>query len=167
MSDDRAANVQTLRAFCARHPTWVLFDETGPALHEIASGKRLPLPLRELVSVAERQNLQTGQPYLLLELGDGRELALAEMGVAFPPIAPQVPQAPPLPPVVCLKDFAAVLAQLQHLAFEHPEEKLDRTGLDLMVLGLGILQGARHLGFDIGEEERALDAVLTALEKRR
>ena len=120
-----------------------------------------------MVAAEERENGQTHRPYLMLRFGDGHEIALADIGVAFPPVAPAVPQAPALPPVVCLQDFRAVYAQLQHQAIDHPEQKLDRSVLDAMVLGLGILEGARRVGFDISEEERALEAVLSELEKRR
>lgn len=167
MTADRTAALQVLRAFCQRHPSWVLFDEPTCTLLEVASGKRLALLAKELTEVLERVNAETNEPYLLVEFGDGRELALGSMGVAFPPVAPDVPQAPPLPPVVCLADFGAVFGQLQHVAVAHRDQKLDRTGLDMMMLALGILDGARRVGFDVGEEERALEAVLTELERRR
>jgi hypothetical protein len=167
MAGDRAALLQSIRAFCARHPTWVLFDEPSVALFEPATAKALSLKVSELQAVVERQNAQTGEPYLLLELGDGRELALCQAGIAFPPLAPSVPQAPELPQVVCLKDFAAAYAQLRHQALDHPDYRLDHTGLDLMVLALGILGGARRAGFEVTQEERELEAVLDVLEKRR
>ena len=167
MTDARPALVQTLRAFCERHPGWALFDEPTGELLEIASGKRLRLPVRELVAAEERVNAVTRRPYLVLRFGDGHELALADIGLAFPPVAPAVPQAPQLPPVVCFQDFRAALAQLQHQAAAHRDQKLDRAVLDLMVLALGILEGARRVGFDVSDEERALEAVLSELEKRR
>ena len=167
MSGESSATTARLRAFCQRHPTWVAFHEPTAKLLEIGSGKRLGLSLKELVAAEERTNAESGMPYLMLRFGDGSEVALAEMGVAFPPVAPNVPQAPELPPVVCLKDFRAVLAHLQHQAVAHREEKLDRSSLDLVVLALGILEGARAVGFEVSEEERALDEVLGGLEKRR
>ncbi len=164
---DRSAILQTIRAFCEHHPTWVLFDELARTLLEVGSGKRLPLPAHELTEAVERQNTTMEEPYLLVELGDGREVALSSMGFAFAPISPNVPQAPPIPPVVCLADFRTIQEKLRHQAFDHPEEKLSRTVLDLMVLALGILEGARHIGLDISHEERQLEAVLGELEKRR
>ena len=167
MTVERSSLVQTLRAFCAGHPGWALLDEPSGELLEVASGKRLRLALAELVAAEVRENPQTRQPYLMLGFGDGHEIAIADIGIAFAPVAPAVPQAPELPPVVCLRDFRAAYAQLHHQAVEHPEQKLDRTLLDVMVLALGILEGARRVGFDVSEEERALEAVLTELERRR
>ncbi|MGC4116238.1 MAG: hypothetical protein QM765_17000 [Myxococcales bacterium] len=165
---DRSALVQTLRAFCARRPTWALYDEQSGDSLEIASGKRLHVPVTDLVTVEERPNSQTGMPYLLLGFGDGREIAIADIGIAFPAVTPSgVPQAPTLPPVVCFQDYRAAYAQLRHHVDDHPDEKPDRSVLDLMMLALGILEGARVAGFDISREERELEAVLTELEKRR
>ena len=166
MGAERTAIAEGIRAFCARHPQWILFDEPGNALFEVASGKRLPLPLTEVVSATERENAQTRRPYLLIGFGDGKEIALADVGVAFPPVVPNVPQTPELPGVVCLQDFRLVLDQLQHQALDHPEQKLQRATLDLMVFALAILEGARRIGFDVSEEERLLEQTLTELEKR-
>jgi len=166
MGTERTAIAEGIRAFCARHPQWVLFDEPGGVLLEVASGKRLPLPMTEVVSATERENRETHRPYLLIAFGDGKEIALADVGVAFPPVVPNVLQAPELPGVVCLQDFRLVLDQLQHQAVDHPEQKLARSTLDMMVFALAILEGARRIGFDISEEERVLEKVLAELEKR-
>jgi hypothetical protein len=123
--------------------------------------------VKDVVGAEDRVNAESRVPYLMVRFGDGMEIALADIGVAFAPVAPPVPQAPLLPPVVCLQDFRAVFAQLQHQALEHPDQKPTRSTLDMMVLALGILEGARRVGFEISGEERALDEVLTALEKRR
>ena len=167
MQGDRAALVQSLRAFCASHPGWALFDEPSATLFEPASGKALALPVQGLVAVEERANVVSGAPYMFVELGDGRQLALCEAGVAFPPAPPPLPQAPQLPPVVCLADYRVVLAQLRHQALDHPEAKMERAVVDLMAAALGILEGARRAGFEISQEERELEAVLSELEKRR
>ncbi len=168
MTADRSSLVQTLRAFCARHPSWALFDEPSGELWEVASGKRLRLDLATLVAAEERTNTQTGAPYLMLGFGDGHEIAVADLGIAFPAATPAaLPQAPTLPPVVCLQDYRAAHAQLRHYVVDHPGERPDRSVLDLMALALGILEGARVAGFDVSSEERELDAVLTELEKRR
>lgn len=163
---DRAGATAALRAFCAAHPAWALFDEAGEMLYDVGAGRGLRLPLGEVVGVAERLNAQTGRPYLVVVLGGGGQLALADAGIAFPPLAQPIPQAPPMPPVVCLGDFAAALGRLRHQVFGHPDQKPDRTTLDLVALCLGILGGARQVGFDVAVEERALEPVLEELEKR-
>ena len=167
MTGDRSALVQTLRAFCAKHPTWALFDEPTGDLFEIASGKKLHLHLPDLVAAEERVNSESGGQYLTLGFADGHEIALADIGVAFPAVRPAVPHAPTLPPVVCMQDFRAAYAQLRHHVVDHPDEKPDRSVLDLMVMALAILEGARQVGFDISGEERELDTLLSELEKRR
>jgi hypothetical protein len=127
----------------------------------------LPVPLREVVEISERANAVRGEPYLLVELGDGRQFALADIGVAFPPVMPNVPQAPEMPQVVCLRDFHTVHGQLEHMIYAHPEERPPREALDMVALALAILEGARHIGYDISDEERALEALLSEIERRR
>jgi hypothetical protein len=167
MEPSRAKLVATLRAFCAAHPGFVLFDEPTSTLLEIRTGKRLPIPLSELVAVSERINATNGQPYLRIELGDGRQLAIASVGIAFPTIPPGVPGAPPLPAVACLGDLAGVRAQIAHLLETTRGQKPPREAVDLVVLALGILEGARRAGFEVSEEERDLDRLLNEIERRR
>ena len=166
MIEGREAILAALRGFGAAHPAWVVFDEPSETLLEVASGRTLKLPVREIAGVVERQNAVTGQPYLLVELGDGRELALAEAGIAFPPSVPAVPQAPTMPPVVCMRDFDALQRQLARALAEQPEGRPPREVLDAVAVGIGILEGARRIGLDISEEERRLDGLLGELERR-
>ncbi len=167
MGQDRSQMVAAVRAYCAAHPRWVLFDEPTQTLLEVATGKSLLLPAAEMTQAVARTNSQTGHPYLLIELGDGRELALCDAGIAFPPVAPAVPQAPEMPPVTCLSDFAQLTSHLSHLLYGHPDDKPGRETLDIVAVCLGILDGARRVGFDISREEKQLDQLLEELEKRK
>jgi hypothetical protein len=165
MPNERAANLAGIGAFCRAHPTWVLFDEAAGELFEVATGKRLRLPVAGASEVLERTNAQTGRPYLLVELEDGREFALCDAGIAFAPVRPG--GGPELPSVVCLKDFGTVRDRVAHQLFGHRDEKPGRETLDAVMLALGILEGARRVGFDISVEERDLELLLTELERRR
>jgi len=167
MPSDSAECVRAIAAFCAAHPSWVLFDEADETLLEIVTGKRLRLSLGEVTEVLSRTNEQTGRPYLVIQLADQRELALCDAGIAFAPVAPSPGGGPELPAVVCLRDLQTVRNSVAHALFGHRDEKPGREVVDAVMLALGILEGARRAGFDIGEEEREMDLLLTELEKRR
>ncbi len=167
MTFDASANTRAIAAFCTAHPTWVLLDEESGTLLEVATGKRLRIPLGEVAEAVCRTNAQTQAPYLLLQLADQRELALCDAGIAFPPVAPGGPGGPELPAVVCLKDFRTVRDAIAHALFGHRDEKPGRDAVEAVMLALAILEGARRVGFDVGEEERELDLLLTELERRR
>ncbi len=168
MPPDRAISLRAIAVFCAAHPGWVLFDEGTETFLEVATGKRLSVQLSQVIGAHERTNERTGRPYLLVELDDHRELALCDAGIGFAPQA-QVQGAgvPELPPVVCLKDFRTVRDSIAHALFGHPGEEPGRQTVEAVMLALGILGGARHLGFEVGTEERDLDQLLAELEKRR
>lgn len=162
----RATQLSAIRSFCARLPGSVLFDEPGDSLMDAFSGKSLALNREELVSVEERTKKGSAELYLLLSYGDGRQLALADVGIAFAPDTRNTGELPELPSVVCFRDYATLLSRLKHQLFDHPDRPAERSTAALVMSCLAILDGARAIGFEVGREERELEAHLTELEKR-
>src|SRR5262245_28554655 len=110
-----------VRAFCVKNPLSVSFDAASKSLLDVYSGKPLALDLATVVQALERTASDTGERYLLLVLADGRQVALARAGIAFPP--DPVNSGPiPLPPVVCWRDFRNVERQVAHVLGAHPGE---------------------------------------------
>lgn len=155
-----------LRAWCALPGAAVLFDEAGAALFDVQSAKALPLALVELTGVEEAKDSQTGQPYLRLSFGNGRQLALTAAGVAFAPATGNTGPLPELPTAVCLGDLSRLLDRLKHELYGHPEEAPSRDAARLVLWCLAVLEGARAIGFETGREEKELDAHLKELERR-
>jgi len=155
-----------VREHCARQPAAVLFDEPGQALLDVPSGKALALPAADLARVEEQKDTQTGRPYLRLTLGDGRELALTQAGVAFAPRFGNTGPLPELPGAVCFGDYGKLLGQLRHELYGHPDREPTRDTAKLLLLCIAILDGARAAGFEVGREEAELEALLRELEKR-
>ncbi|MHB8877043.1 MAG: hypothetical protein ACYC8T_25385 [Myxococcaceae bacterium] len=162
----RSAIIARVRAFCARPGSAVLFDETGPSLLDVPSGKVLPLPLSSLRGVEEKQDAQTGKLYLRLEFGDGRQLALTAAGVAFAALFANTGPLPELPPAVCWSDFSSLLGKLKHELYGHPDREPTRDTAKLLLCCIAVLDGARAAGFEVGPEEQDLEANLRELEKR-
>jgi hypothetical protein len=157
----RAAQLAKLRAHCAKAPPAVLFDEPGALLMDVSSGKTLPLDLAALEKVEDRINAETKNPY-----GDGRQLALSEVGIAFPPDLTNTGPLPELPEVVCFRDYATLMARLKHDLYGHQDREPTRETVKLLMMCIAIVDGARAQRFEIGREEKELEWHLKELEKR-
>jgi len=164
---DRAAQRTALERFVRDRPAAVLYDAEGPALLDVFSGKALPLDWRRVTRVAEARNSETGAPYLAVLRDDGRQVVLADVGVAFAPSTASTGPLPGLPPVVCFRDFAATEARLSHYLLGHPGDPVTRSHLDLFAFLLAVLDGARDVGFEVSREERRLEGLLAEIEARR
>jgi hypothetical protein len=164
---DRAAQKTLLERFAREHASSLLLDAAGPALLDVFSGKTLPVDWSRLEGVAEARNRDTGAPYLALLRDDGRQVILADVGIAFEPLATAVGPLPGLPPVVCFRDFAATAGRIEHLLVDHPGEPVTRDHLDLFLFLVAVVDGARAVGFDVSPEERRLERILGEIEARR
>lgn len=163
-----AAGAEALIArHCASPFSAVLFDRASAELYDVGAHRRLPLDVRRLEAAEEKRNKETGRPYLALLRDDGRQLLLTEFGVAFEPVPVAGGSLDGLPPAVCLRDFAAALGRLDHLLDAHADAPAGREALDLVMLGVTILAGARGIGFDVTKEERDLEARLERIERAR
>ncbi len=162
---DRAALRARIERFAREHPGSVLFD--GERLLDVPSGKTLPLDLGHVSSAEERRDLDTGRPYLALTREDGTEVALADQGIAFPPVTAGTGPLEGLPHAVCLRDLQGAEGRLTHFLLGHPGEKPERAHVSLFLFCLAVVDGARAAGFEVSREERRLEALLNELEARR
>jgi hypothetical protein len=166
VSGEQSEKLATIRAFCAGSNPVVLFDEPGDALLDLASGKSLPLDAAKLDKVERRVNPETQASYLALSWESGRQVALAEMGVAFAPDLRNTGPLPELTEVVCFRDFYGLRDRLKHQLYGHREQEPTRDTVKLLMMCIAIVDGARAVGFEVGSEERELEVHLKELEKR-
>jgi hypothetical protein len=145
----------------------VLWDGATSTLFDVASGKSLPLDWTRVAGVEERTDGETRRPYCALLLDSGVEIAVADQGLAFPPVTAGTGPLPGLPRAVCFRDLAAAEGRLEHFLRDHPGEKPERAHVDLFLLCLAIVDGARLAGFQVAPEERRLEGLLQELEARR
>jgi hypothetical protein len=164
---DRARQRALVERYTRERPGSVLLDDSVPALLDVFSGKALPLDWRRIEGVAEARNRDSGAPYLALLRDDGRQVVLADVGIAFEPVTAATGPLPGLPPVVCFRDFAATAGRVEHLLVDHPDEPVTRDHLDLFLFLLAVVDGARLAGFDVSPEERRLERILGEIEARR
>ena len=96
---------------------------------------------------------------------DGRQIALAPSGIAWPPEQRNLPKPMALPPVVCWRDFNNVSAQVKHVIDVHRETPPSREVLDMLLYCIALLDGAHAVGFDTGADERRIESYLDLIEK--
>jgi hypothetical protein len=164
---DRAAQRDLVERYVRERPAALLLDPAGPVLHDVFSGKVLTVDWGRVEGVARGQNRDTGAPYLALLRDDGRQVILADVGIAFEPIQTSTGPLPGLPAVVCFRDFAAAASRVEHVLVDHPDDPVTRDHLDLFLFLLAVVDGARAVGFDVSREERRLERILGEIEARR
>lgn len=164
---DRPAQRAAVERFTRDRPSALLLDGATPALLDVFAGKALPLDWSRIEGVAEARNRDSGAPYLALLRDDGRQVILADVGIAFEPVSAATGPLPGLPAVVCFRDFAATAGRVEHLLVDHPGDPVTRDHLDLFLFLVAVVDGARAVGFDVGAEERRLERILGEIEARR
>ena len=96
----------------------------------------------------------------------GQQIALVDPGgVAFAPSTINSGPVQDLPAVVCLRDFFTLKQRVDHYLYEHRDAAPPRECLDLIMISIAILDGARAVGFEVGDLEDELEKSLHELEK--
>ena len=157
-----------VRAWSEQHRQAVLYDEEKSALLDVVSAKSVSLPWADLKAFEEKTHPETKDTYLVLLFDNGNQLALVDPGgVAFAPSVENTGPLKDLPPVVCLRDFFTLKQRIDHYLFEHRDEPPPRETLDLVMICIATLDGARAVGFDVGDLEDELEKSLTEIERRK
>jgi hypothetical protein len=164
---DRAAQRALLERSVRSRPGSVLWDAPTSTLLDVFSGKGLPLDWARVAAMEERADAASGRPYLAIRLDSGVELAVADQGIAFPPVTAGTGPLEGLPAAVCFRDLAAAEGRLGHFLVDHPGEPPERAHVALFLLCLAVVDGARAAGFEVSAEERRLERLLADLEARR
>lgn len=156
-----------VRQWIERHRHAMLYDEESGALLDVASGKSVRLAWSDVAAFEEKVHPETNDAYLVLLFENGRQIALVDPGgVAFQPSTVNTGPLPDLPPVVCIRDFQTLEGRIEHYLYVHPDEPPPRECLDLVMICLAILDGARAIGFDVGDLEEKLERSLREIERR-
>jgi hypothetical protein len=156
-----------VRAWTDAHRQAVLYDDGQAALLDVASGKSTRLPWREVTAFEEKVHPETKDTYVLLLFENGSQMALVDPGgVAFPPSTENSGRLDGVPPVVCLRDFLTLKQRVDHYLYDHPDEPPPRETLDMLMLCIATLDGARAVGFDVSDLEGELEKSLSEIERR-
>ena len=158
---------QKVAAWADKHKQSVIYDAGESILLDVASGKSIGVPWRELTACEEKIHPETHDVYLVLLFENGKQIALVEPGgVAFAPSIQNTGSLSDLPPVVCLKDFHTLKQRIDHYLYAHPDEPPPKECLDLVMICIATLDGARGVGFEVGDLEDDLEKSLREIERR-
>ena len=156
-----------VRRWAAAHPHAVLYDEEAATLLDVASGKTTKVPWRDLAAFEEKTHPETGDVYFVLLFDNGSQIALVDPGgVGFAPSTENSGPVQGLPAVVCLNDFFTLKGRVDHYLHDHTEEPAPRECLGMIMICIAILDGARAIGFDIGDLENELEKALNEIETK-
>jgi hypothetical protein len=157
----------SVRQWIERHKRAVLYDEETSTLLDVASGKSVKLPWRDMTTCEEKVHPETSDTYLVLLFENGKQIALVDPGgVAFAPSTENSGPVQDLPPVVCLRDFHTLKQRVDHYLYDHPDEPPPRETLNLIMICIATLDGARSVGFDVSDLEGELEKSLNEIERR-
>jgi hypothetical protein len=157
-----------IRVWVEAHRQVVLYDEESSSLMDVASGKAIQVPWQNLETLEEKIHPETKDIYLVMLFENGNQIALVEPGgIAFAPLTVNTGSVRDLPPVVCLRDFHTLKQRIDHHLYGHHDEPPPKECLDLVMLCIATLDGARAVGFDVGDLERELEESLNELERRK
>lgn len=156
-----------VKEWVQKHRHAVLYDEESSTLLDVASGKSVYLPWRDVKTFDEKIHPETKDVYLVLLFENGNQIALTDPGgVAFAPLQANSGPLRDLPAVVCLKDFHTLKQRIDHYLHDHRDEPPPKECLDLVMICIAMLDGARAVGFNVGDLEEELDKSLRELEVR-
>ncbi|MEQ8275525.1 MAG: hypothetical protein RMA76_33285 [Deltaproteobacteria bacterium] len=113
--------------------------------------------------VQEARSPQTQTRYLRVSLDDGRSFALAGIGIVFAPSFVATGPLAECPPTASFRDFEKLYRHVSHVVDEHHEGH-ELEALQVFMVLLAFLDGARAIGLDVGEEERRMEPILEKLE---
>jgi hypothetical protein len=154
-------------AWTGSHRHVVLYDEESSTALDVASTKRIAIPWGDLTAFEEKIHPETNQTYLVLLFEGGNQIAFVDPGgIAFAPSTENIGPVQNLPPVVCLKDFYSLKSRVDHYLYDHPDEPPPRECLDLIMICIATLDGARAIGLDVGDLEGELEKSLNEIERR-
>ena len=156
-----------VQAWAERHREAVLYDDESSTLLDIASGKSMKISWRDVTAFEEKTHPETQDTYLVLLLENGKQIALVDPGgIAFAPSTVNSGPIQDLPAVVCLRDFHTLKQRIDHYINDHPDEAPPRECLDLIMICIATLDGARAIGFDVNDLEGELEKALKEVERR-
>jgi hypothetical protein len=149
-----------------KHPQAVAYDGVA-TLNDVASGRCLRLSWGDVEAFEEKTHPETQESYLVLLFENARQIALVDPGgIAFAPDTHNSGPVQGLPAVVCLRDFLVLKQRIDHYLYDHPDDPPPRECLDSIMVCIATLDGARAVGFDIGDFEGELEKSLNELERR-
>ncbi len=156
-----------VRGWTDAHKHVVIYDEAASVLLDVVSGRGVKISWRSLKAFEEKIHPETQDRYLVLLFENGSQIALVDPGgIAFAPATKNSGLVGGLPPVMCFGDFNYLKQRIEHQLYNHLDEPPPRECLDMIMICIATLDGARAVGFEVDDMERELEKLLGEVERR-
>lgn len=139
-------------------------EPDGARLTEVETGKTLHLPAERIRGIETKNSLSTGAEYLLLDFETGPPLAIADAGFVFSLDARNTGELRGAPPTMSFRDHHRLFRHLLHLVEQQDQPDRRREALDVTMILIASLDGARATGLSTQSEEDKLEKVIRRLE---
>ncbi len=155
-----------LQAWLAGRPgLFVLQDDaSGVRLTEVATAKSLQLPAAQVEELEVRRDATTGAEYMAVSFATRPPLALSEAGFAFTLETRNTGPLSGAPPAMGFADYRRLHRHLLHLLDTQDDPEHRREALDITMVLIASLDGARAVGLAVDSEEAALEVLIRRLE---
>ena len=139
-------------------------ETDGVRVLEVETGKSLRVVSDQVEAVELTRNALTGADYLVLRLESAPPLALADAGFVFPLDTRNTGELPGAPATMSFRDYRRLHRHLRHLVETQADSEHRREALDVTLLLIASLDGARAVGLPTQAEEAELEPVIRRLE---
>lgn len=158
--------VRRLQDWLAGHPgAFLVYPQpAGVRLVETATGKALMVEAAAVAGLDVRRDSTTGAEYLLLSRVAQPPLALAAAGFAFALDTCHTGPLRSAPPAMSFADYARLRRHLLHLLETQDDPEHRREALEITMVLIASLDGARASGLPVGVEEEDLETLVRRLE---
>ena len=161
----RHPHLEILLRWLRSHPGIFSFHEDGDDLTalELFSGKSLRLRGGSIQAIEERANsVDPKETYVIALFDSGGQVVFSAQGFAFPPNYQNTGPLSLPNQVYCMQDYQQLMVQLRHVAAEADR---GREALDIIMVLIALLDGAKAAGLDVDPEIQAVEGILATLEK--
>jgi len=160
----RNPKLEILLRWLQKNPGLFSIREEGGDLEvlELYSGKGLKVGGSTVSAVEERNNsANPAETYVILLFDSGRQVVFSKQGLAFPPDFSNTGELSLPNQVYCFQDFKNLMNQLRHVAAEADRS---REALQIIMVLIALLDGARAVGLAVDAETQAVEEILAKLE---
>jgi hypothetical protein len=158
-------SLEKIKRWCQLHPGIFSLREEAKTLtlHELYSQKDRTLNENQIRDVVHKQNaLKPNEDYLVILMESGQQLVLAPQGFVFPPDFTNTGPLPLPSQVYCLRDYQDLYEKLKWVSGEADRR---REVLDLIMILIALLDGARGVGLEVDQETQDVEAILNQIER--
>ena len=131
---------------------------------EVETGKAVHVAAEQVHDIETSRDTHTGAEYLVLRFDSLPPLAIADAGFVFALDTRSTGELAGAPATMSFRDYRRLYRHLLHLVESQSEGEHRREALDVTMILIASLDGARAVGLSTQAEEPELEAIIRRLE---